>query len=268
LFLVAILSPSAAYGSGKNKFIIFDATQYRGKPDLSAYGIKTLPIVYGHFLWKDRKVKASLPNTNFVKQILLQKRYDSYYLCLDVEHWSIDTEETISDSVRKYRSLLRAVRDIRPQAKIGYYGIPPKRDYFAAIDHQTSERYRKWQDINIQLAGLGEEVDLIFPSLYTFYNKPSEWRRYAIGNITAARAYKKPVLPFLWPQYHESNRLRGLNYIAPEYWTLQLETLAQHADGMVIWGGWDFKHNRPADWDEEAPWWKATKRFIFTKLAR
>ena len=260
--------PSASAGSTNSQFVIFDATQYQGKPDLSVYGIKPLPIVYGHFLWQDHKVKASLPKPYFVKKVVGHKRYQSNYLCLDVEHWPIDDEETISESIRKYLSLLHTVRDIRPDAKIGYYGIPPKRDYFAAIGQQTSERYRAWQNINMQLTKLGAEVDIVFPSLYTFYNRPLEWRRYAIGNIEAARTYNKPVLPFLWPQYHESSRLRGLNYIAAEFWSLQLDTVAIHADGLVIWGGWDFKQNRPAEWDENAPWWQVTKRFLIDRLIR
>ena len=49
------------------------------------------------------------------------------------------------------------------------------------------------------------------------------------------------------------------NYIDADFWRLQLETVAEHADGVVIWGGWDFDHNRPARWDERVPWWQATR---------
>ncbi len=268
LLSIVLLPPPGTASSPTRQFVVFDATQYRGKPDLSVYGIKPLPIVYGHFLWEDRRTKESLPNPSFVRIIVSHKRYQSQFICLDVEHWPIDDGKTISESIRKYRSLLHTVRDIRPNAKIGYYGIPPKRDYFAAIGQPASERYRAWQNINMQLAKLGAEVDIVFPSLYTFYNKPSEWRRYAIGHIEAARTYNKPVLPFLWPQYHESNRSRGLDYIAPDFWSLQLETVAMHADGMVIWGGWDFMQNRPAEWDDNAPWWQVTKRFLMDRLIR
>jgi hypothetical protein len=39
-----------------------------------------------------------------------------------------------------------------------------------------------------------------------------------------------------------------------------LNTVYQHADGVVIWGGWG--DNGPESWNEEAPWWQVTKRFM------
>lgn len=39
--------------------------------------------------------------------------------------------------------------------------------------------------------------------------------------------------------------------MSEDYWRLQLETVRQHADGIVIWGGWN--GNGPARWDNAMP---------------
>ena len=70
------------------------------------------------------------------------------------------------------------------------------------------------------------------------------------------------MYPFVWPQYHNSNKRLGYQYIDGTFWSLQLRTLYAHADGLVLWGGWDFTNNRKAPWDEHAAWWQATKQFL------
>ena len=44
-----------------------------------------------------------------------------------------------------------------------------------------------------------------------------------------------------------------------DFWRRQLEVCREHADGLVLWGG--FKQL----WDEEADWWVATKSFLGTE---
>lgn len=263
LIATATVLPVAADGGGpQTDFAIFDATQYRGKPDLTAYGIRPLPVVYGHFFWEDRKVKDDLPDKEFVKRLLSKASYQADIICLDVEHWKISAGSDNWASISKYIALLETARAVLPQSAIGYYGMPPKRDYFASIAGPQSKDFKAWERLNSNLTNLARHVDILFPSLYTFYRKPAEWERYAVNTIQACQRYGKPIYPFLWPQYHESNRRYGLDYIEPDFWRRQLETVARHAHGVVIWGGWDFAHQCPATWDEEAGWWQATKAFI------
>ena len=66
----------------------------------------------------------------------------------------------------------------------------------------------------------------------------------------------KPVYAFIWPQYDEQNKVLGLQLIPGKFWALQLQTVAQYADGAVIWGGYK------VNWDEQAPWWQATQQFL------
>ena len=263
-FIVLMLCINITIAENK-KFKVYDATQYKNKPDLSIYGIKDITVVYGHFLWPNRKVNQDIPKKSFLSDRLKDYPKDNgaELLCLDIEHWNVSKgRNEAAESIGKYLDVLKTTREVFPNRQIGYYGVPPVRDYFASISQESSSKNKKWVEVNLRLKELGESVDVIFPSLYTFYNKPEEWALYAKGQIKQAKQYGKPVIVFLWPQYHESNFFSKWDYIDADFWRLQLETSAKYADGVVIWGGWDFKNKGPALWDEDAEWWKETQVFI------
>ena len=103
---------------------------------------------------------------------------------------------------------------------------------------------------------LAEHVDIVLPSLYTFYNDPQGWDVFAAALLQSARRYNKPVYAFLWPEFHVSNQfLRGKN-LPGNFWRHELEFCRARADGIVIWGGWQ------EQWDENAEWWLETKSFL------
>jgi len=101
-------------------------------------------------------------------------------------------------------------------------------------------------------------VNVVYPSIYTFYTDQEGWKKYAIAQVAEARrlAPGKPVYAFIWPRYHESNKALNNQYIAADFWRFQLETLYQVADGVVIWGGWQ------EPWNERADWWIQTQAFM------
>src|SRR5262249_10278668 len=122
--------------------------------------------------------------------------------------------------------------------------------------------YQAWQRDNDRLDEVAAHLDGLYPSLYTYYPDRQGWVTFAVAQLAEAKrkAHGKPVYAFLWPQYHDSNATLKGRYLEPDYWELQLNTVAQHADGAVIWGGWG--KDGPESWDEEAPWWQVTKRFM------
>jgi hypothetical protein len=73
--------------------------------------------------------------------------------------------------------------------------------------------------------------------------------------MTEAKQYGRPVYPFLWPQYHKSWKP-----IDRDFWRLQLETVFDNADGMVIWTP---AKGKPR-WNPVAPWWEETVDFLKT----
>lgn len=272
VFLLALIFFSE-YGFSENlfdfgenisgsKFKIFDATQYKNKPDLSAYGIETLKIIYGHFLWPDKKITQEVPSDSFIVESINKFSPEKYeYLNLDIEHWKLNVQgEELENNLDKYIKVISLAKQQHPESKIGYYSMIPIRNYWHSLEE--GENYEIWENLNKNLGKLGEEVDVIFPSLYTFYKNKEGWVKYAVAQIKAARLYDKEVIVFIWPQYHESNMFFGLDYIDKEFWSLQLEIAYKHADGVVIWGGWDFENKGPAVWDESHEWRQATKIFI------
>jgi hypothetical protein len=252
--------------SSQKPFPVFDATLYSKKPDLAAYGISPITVVYAQqFGPQWFKQIDLLPSSESVASVAHEAKLKGHPVVVDIEHWPLKgSPDIVQDSLRKYMTVLQWFRGIAPGTSPGYYGAPPIRDYWRAIKNGATPEYRSWQDENDKIRLLADAVDIFYPSLYTFYPDREGWKKYAIAQIEEARRYGsgKPVYVFLWPQYHDSNRILGGRYLPEDYWQLELETAQQYADGIVIWGGWDLKSNRKAQWDDNAPWWKVTKEFM------
>jgi hypothetical protein len=253
-------------GRSGRPIVVFDGTLYRHKPDLLPYGIQPITIIYEGQLWPTGQNRDHLPEQDLVRRVALEAKARGTVAVLDIEHWPLRGDPAIVESsLTKYLTVLRWFQEAAPGLDVGYYGSPPLIDYWRTIQDPSSPDYRSWQTENNQLAPLAEQTSALFPSLYTFYGDRRGWLTYALAQITEARRYagRKPVYAFLWPQYHESNRVLGGQYLDPGYWKLQLETAGEHADGIVIWGGWG--RDGPLEWDEHAPWWNMTKAFLRTQ---
>lgn len=264
--MIPLANGQTQSASSPKLFPVFDATLYSKKPDLSAYGLSPITVVYAQqFGPQWFKQIDLLPSSELVTSVAREAKLKGHPVVVDIEHWPLKgSPGIVQDSLRKYMTVLQWFRGAAPELSPGYYGVPPLRDYWRAIKNQTSQEYRSWKDENDKIHSLADAVDIFYPSLYTFYPDQDGWRKYAIAQIEEARRYGsgKPVYVFLWPQYHESNRILGGRYLPEDYWRLELETAKQYADGIVIWGGWDLKSNRQAKWDDNAPWWTVTKEFM------
>jgi hypothetical protein len=242
------------------EFTIYDATLYKNKPDLTTYNIKYLPIIYENTFFGDNKSKDILPETDNISKVAnIIETSGSNIVVLDIERWKLKgSNYLVYNSVVKYRKVIDNTRKQGSRALIGYYGLPPIRDYWRAITNENSLEYLAWKKENDNIQQLASDVDIFFPSLYTFYSNQKGWKKYAIAQISEARRLgnEKPIIVFLWPQYHESNKILGGKYLSAEFWRLQLDTAKKYADGVIIWGGW--KQN----WDANAPWWFETLKFM------
>ena len=248
-------------------FIVLDGTGYSNKPDLSVYGIGPIPLAYTAEFGPDWYKDADrLPDLTAVQAVARRKAQQKGLLvALDIEHWPLNgSPDSVRDSLTKYMTVLQWFKAAAPGLLVGYYGAPPLHDYSRAIKDTSSQEHQAWMAMNDQLRSLASAVDVLFPSLYTLYPDQAGWKKFAIAEIEEARRYGggKPVYVFLWPQYHDSNLIVGGQYLSADYWLLELETAKEYADGIVIWGGWDMKLNKPMIWDESAPWWKVTKEFM------
>lgn len=234
-------------------FSVIDATLYTGKPDMHALGVRSIQTTNPGQWWK------AAPDMSQKDAVLMNAALSGDAPVV------LDMELPLPANRQLYVDLLSWMRLGGNTAPLAYYSILPIRNYWGSLGASDSPAYKAWQAQNDTMQPLVASVAALYPSLYTFYDNPTDWVTYALANIAEARrmAGGKPVYPFLWPQYHNSAPadLR-FQYIDSAYWEVQLQTVYEHADGLVIWGGWDYANDRSATWDDNAAWWLATKRLI------
>lgn len=248
----------------KKPFLVFDGTLYGGKPDLSPHGLRSVSIAYaGQFGTRWHKTSDTLPDKLVVQQVAKEALAKNVPVVIDIEHWLLVGDPSqVRASVSKYMTVLQWFKEAAPGLPVGYYGAPPIRDYWKSLKSPMSKEWASFAKENDQLRSLAESVDILFPSLYTYYTDRGGWVRYAYAQIAEARrlANGKPVYVFLWPQYHDSNPSLAWAHLPADFWRLQLQMAKQYADGIVIWGGWG--PSGRVNWDENAAWWKVTKEFM------
>lgn len=255
MVLVGISTPNDIFA-----FSVFDGTLYKNKPDLKTAGLKPINIIYGGLFWPADENKENLPSFLRIHKLGVESATKDMETVLDVEHWEVSLSRgkgKEGENLKKYIGIFDKFKESAPNLKIGFYGVPPIKDYWRAIASPESKQYLEWQKENEFLRPFAEKVDILYPSLYTFYKDQEGWKRYAKANILEARRISKgkPIYVFLWPQYHDSNKNLKGEYIDKYYWEMQLNFVKKYADGIVIWGGWQ------EYWDDEAAWWQVTKEF-------
>lgn len=249
LFLLPITAVNA------KSFTVFDALLHSNKPDLKTHGLKHLRVIYVGELW-DRDDNRDEPNIERITKIAKGLKPGSL-LCIDIEHWPVKGNSiSTQKSIAKYKKVADAIKQNNPTVKLGFYGLVPVRDYWRAIRPDKIDEYSEWLAENKALLPISDFVDVVFPSLYTFYSDKRGWEKYAIENLKEAKKYGKPVIAFLWPRYHDSNPFLHYFDVPADFWRLQLLTCYKHADGVAIWGGWK------KDWDPRSSWWIETKSFL------
>jgi len=252
-------------------FRVFDAMRFTNRPDLRKYGIEPIRIIYTAQIWRDRIGIESMPPVENVRRLAraIRARQDKWgdLVILNVEHWDLrgDLDE-VSENLDKYKSLLSMFRRHAPGFRFGYYGTVPVVDFMRAYQPHHP-RHQQWRFENSRLHPLATEVDALFPSLYPRRKDIESWIQFARSQISEARQYSpaKPVYVFLMPQYHPSAKRQKRDpeeLVDATFWRIQLETAAELADGVVLWGGKNLETRTPLEWNENSPWWLETKEFL------
>jgi Hyaluronidase len=254
-------APTSA--ADRRPFVVFDATLYKNKPSFAGYPIRPITLLYEARLFPGKHAPTAMPPEETVRSIGKELSGASQPVIVDIERWPLKgNPKIVKENVGKLLTVLSWIKAEAPNIQLGTYGTIPLPDYWRAIRGPVSKEHQAWQRDNDQLDEMVVQLDALYPSLYTYYPDRQGWVNFAVAQLTEAKrkANGKPVYAFLMPIYHESNRQLGLRPLESDYWELQLNTVVQHADGVVIWGGWGT--NGPEPWDEEAPWWQVTKRFM------
>ena len=238
-----------------------DAMRQTNKPDLSAYGLRKIVVAYEDSLWP-AGASRSQPDISYIAKSYIPKIKSSNpaVVIIDIEAWKLRTTSTsteVSAFITKFKKVISVFRTYMPNTKLGVYLWVPERNWLAPCGDpaKRASRTSSWHNRNLRLKPLADAVDIIVPSLYTFYGDSASiscWPTYAKANIAEARIYGKPVWAFLWMKYHTTG-----GWIPGAFWRKQLETVYSLADGVVLW-------SKAADdrWSSTASWWIQTKDFL------
>jgi len=231
------------------KFQIFDALLHHDKPDLRLFGLQPLPAVAN--IWRQGASQQMLDEIG-VNIAINRLPIETTAIFLDIEYWLLlgVSNATRNQTINKFMKVAELIRKRRPAIKFGFYNALPAHAYWPLATTQFPKETEEWHLANIALQPVAELVDFIFPSLYTYYADHPGWLRYAAALLEAAHAYRKPVYPFLWFEYHDSNRELHNKEIAIDAWRDQLRFCRSHADGVVLWGGYRQR------WNPNANWWQ------------
>ena len=246
----------------KSGFVIYQGFRYHGMPNLSSCGLSTdIRILYQDELFGG--ASKSTPNASHLKNKVvpdLLKRNVTYVM-IDIEHWNAVTEmDKLITVVRTLKEGVRAAGNTKMQ--FGYYMLVPERNYLAPTTRgNRPDRWDAWMATNDKMRRLAAEVDVIFPSLYTPYENRQDWLTYARTNIAEARKYNKPVIPVIWPQYHDTTPGIGTTYMPIKFWEIQMKEIYNLSDSMVIWGSVAFQSKGWDNWDKTREWWPYTRKF-------
>jgi hypothetical protein len=156
---------------------------------------------------------------------------------------------------------------------LGYFGAAPINDYFGYI----AGRGQVAQNLatNSFAKQIAQASDVLFPQMYTRYRETGSkgWVAKAEGVMRLIRQDwqpqigKKPVYPYLWPQYHDyaSDVAIRKKLVDKGVFLTQLQTLQRlGADGAVIWGtlGADGSGYKRLRWEKDMAWWVEAKQFM------
>jgi hypothetical protein len=217
---------------------------YIGKPDTRPYGLIESNLIGEGQIWPHGQNHGVLPGRGAFDAIVAAHSANPGPVVLDIETLPLKgSAETIRQHLNVLATLADWTREDTPGKTVGYYG------YNTLTGVPAADR--------VYAQELARHVDAFFPSMYTFDDVRSAWATRAQGEAAEDRALAagKPVLFYLWPQYHD-NTAKQFQYIDADYWHFQLETAYRHADGIVLWGSSRFHC------DETSGWWKVTVEFL------
>lgn len=265
IFMMGVATAFSSPYTLAAEFRVFKTTSGYDHPDFQQYNIGQVTPTYRAALYgtyrsddaifgsvNEQAIRRAVAGVNASGLVFFDVEH-LLHLGGGVKHGSFE------ENVQKLKQMADIAHDANPNVKMGFYSILPARNYWAP-NKNDPQALAKWREYNVSMKPVADKVDVIFPSLYTFYDDPEGWVKYAKANIAEAKKYGKPVYALVWHQYHGSNDKLGGKLIPGDFWRLQLETIKEAgADGVILWGT---RQNQEPSVKQDAPWWQETKKFI------
>lgn len=268
-------TPGRAGGSeaARRPFVVLNGTNFLNPPDdLDARGFHPLNMFYESGVeWVDgvrdwpmegsvKKVATGTSTSAFDQLAEFDFESDPYWGSVFAPD-----DATRRRTAHKLLTIAGWIRAANPEVKFGFYNFTPQQSVFETNDPARLEQWRQMHFDVFQ--PVADAVDHLSPQLYTFFPDgmmEDFWNKDAHEVIRLAKEMGKgkPVYPYVWMLVHGG--------ADPKYWELDLPPAQfkrelqkirdEGADGVIIWGAW--KHGEQLAWDESAPWWVATQKFI------
>ena len=287
-----LLALTAHAAVAKAPFKVYSSLSFSNKPQgLEQCGLTPLPLLTPWYFFAGSNVANTLDGAYLARRLpqireVLSGSADKM-AAINIEgSWSIrrtDPPALVSAKIDRHIALYQRLHSaFGDRFKLGYFGEAPMKDYFgyqtSYFGNPASIQYPDFlkapalvSQINSQSSRLTAAVDVLFPSLYLRWyddagaTEAERYQRTADGwtvaserTVAMAKAWKKPVYPFIWMQYH--NMLNAVDrrgkFLEAGLFGYQLETIKKMgADGVVIWGTVNANGTR-ATFSKNDNWWR------------
>ncbi len=191
-------------------------------------------------LLEQLKLAYPNPDSQGVAYIDLEAPYLTYLMDSNIN--SIEFKK----SKKLFIDVLLFVKKNRPNVRWGYYYFP-----FTTFWDRTKDFYDK----DNRVKEIIENSDVMFPSIYIFYNNVNfklENKAYLIENteqvIRIGKKYNKLVYPMIMSRYHPSNSKIGNEMIEKDNLKFYINTILETRfegkalDGLMLWNADGYAH--------------------------
>jgi len=216
--------------------------------------IPLIKIIYQNFIDPDQDSKLNEDVFEKRIQALFPNASDGGMGIIDWEARGMEKlpvdDPAFKQLVSEYRKVVQTAKQLRPNVKWSFYGLPIRK----YMSYNAEWRNRAMSAIPIL-----KDCDFIAPSLYDFFPdslKEKDNQDYYEKNVSMAleigSRLNKPVYPFVWNRWHDSNKQMGLQLIPVGEFKKHVKQIAsvtyngKKIDGVIWWGADQFFYSHKA----------------------
>lgn len=220
------------------------------------YGLMRIKTLTQHVSpeWVDG---SQLPPPQWYDSVV-QKINTAQWVFIDHEQWGEATQSDRINTAAKFATMYRELKNRRPDVKFAFYAYGIKHDNTKPALNNTSIDYQTWQRQSDDYAEMLSVVDALCPSLYFWYTEADNGTEFTKlrspglfnGYLTDARrlldqygAKGRPIYPYIWWRKHDNSKNLEL-----WIWKDMLNAVLQHANGYILWGGYQQQWNDRELW--------------------
>lgn len=279
--IFAMPSAMALSSTTASGFAVYNATQYRGEPDLSSYGFHKIVLISDSVLAPRTHLGGPQQFSEVATRVAALKQAGDIRVpvCLDLEAWPLNAQ-----GVAQRLEIIKTFKKFAPNIKVGAFGFMPVNNrllFDSMADPATRKSYNSWgaygkasqvmfDGMQASSQAIGQAVDILMPDFYTYGSDMSAWKKMVQANVAYDRKMYpgKRIYAFVWPQYNDSNALRAqtkslpLSFVPATAWRQELETLYPLVDGVVIWSAWIDHDGNTIQFNKNMPWFVQTVAFM------